>query len=278
MRILGLLLAGLLAASLPGCSRALEPWPGRDLVLEADSAADRAMADARRDRPRAEAPLDLAPDASVALHSGLVSYWSCEESSGPIKDRSGKGMDLIAVSANVTFEAPGKYTKGLSIVTGGDGFAAYRLVPHDYDTSGWPSLTALAWVKGTALGGAVINIRDVQAGLYVGNSSIVTYGMATTGDCAGFSASATLGDGQWHQVGLLRRADQLLLVVDGKVVGSGSCTGALVRDTYHVVFVGSTWGTSGNVFNGQLDEVGVWSRDLSDSELAAHAKGVFPFP
>jgi hypothetical protein len=53
-----------------------------------------------------------------------------------------------------------------------------------------------------------------------------------------------------------------------KELKSCPCTGTLSPNAlYHTFFVGSTWGTPGNVFVGDLDEVSVWSRALSPGEL-----------
>jgi len=265
-----------LGLGLAGCVRALEPWPSRgDLASDQRAGLDRAGPDlAGLDHAGGErGPLDRQVDSGESLLDGLQAYWKLDESAAPLRDASGHGMDLTYVAATtVTLGAAGRYGKGASITPDGvTGYAADRITSNDFDTTSWPGLSTLLWIKGTSLAGCAINVRDLHLALFLANGLMHTMAMDVSGGtCGACSSSPALGDGQWHQVGVVVRGGELLHIVDGKRHDSCPCTGSFVRDGYHMLFLGSTYGTAGNVFSGQLDEVGVWSRGLSDAELERH--------
>ncbi len=76
----------------------------------------------------------------------------------------------------------------------------------------------------------------------------------------------------WHHLLLVRRGDQLLLRVDGAPAGTArTLTGRPAPGTKLYLGAGTTKGD--NAFTGRIDEVGLWSRALSDEEADRLAAG-----
>jgi hypothetical protein len=161
------------------------------------------------------------------------------------------------------------------------GYFGARMVG-DFPVAGWPDLSAFVWVRRDAgpLAGVAVHLRHVYFSVSVSATGFFTTGpfVAATQACPSCeSPSAALGDGAWHLVGAVRRAGVMQLYLDGVLMASCPCSGAFVQptnpeqapDPEPFLFIGSTWGSAGNVLLGSLDDVALWSRALSPAEIAA---------
>ena len=90
-------------------------------------------------------------------------------------------------------------------------------------------------------------------------------------------SASTLGidtrDGQWHHLAGIRRAEEVLLYLDGRLAGQradDAGTYELQGDRY---FIGRDSRTGSTVLNGDLCRVRLWRRALSHEELAAVVSG-----
>lgn len=83
------------------------------------------------------------------------------------------------------------------------------------------------------------------------------------------SAQLVIPSGVWHHVVVRRQGATFRIFYDGSVVAQGSSTGA-ISDTGMPLLVGKRNQFDGRHFpvNGQIDEVGIWQRALSDAETA----------
>lgn len=83
-------------------------------------------------------------------------------------------------------------------------------------------------------------------------------------------------DGKWHHLLATRQKDTLKLYLDGKEIGSLSGVDldfTLGGDFY---FLGRDSRTGPTCFHGQLDDIRLWNRSLSDKQIAQAASGATP--
>jgi len=107
---------------------------------------------------------------------------------------------------------------------------------------------------------------------------------STTGLVTLYRTPPGLNDGVWHHLAILREGPQWRLHVDGDAVASGGITGALRDPTHTPVYLGvgrcvlGAPGSNGNQdgstwLNGRVDELAVFPRALSATELLALVQG-----
>lgn len=95
------------------------------------------------------------------------------------------------------------------------------------------------------------------------------------------NANANYADGTWHYIVGTWDGSTANLYIDGSNVATGSYSGSITASS--TLWLGST--SEGNITNqrylGQLDEIGIWSRALSPSEVTALYNGgaglTYPF-
>ena len=91
-----------------------------------------------------------------------------------------------------------------------------------------------------------------------------------------FSTSAnTYSDGQWHYGVVTYDGSTVRLYVDGAQVATKSTTGTPDNSGTQPVRVGANFLTQDRFFIGNVDEVRVWNRALSSSEVADAFDGTF---
>ncbi|MET9190067.1 exo-alpha-sialidase [Streptomyces tendae] len=102
-------------------------------------------------------------------------------------------------------------------------------------------------------------------------------GLITTRDGAAAPRSAwvradrALNDGQWHRLALRRGGGRLTLFVDGSAAADAAdVPGSVSRNSPFGVHVGERMDGRAR-FTGAVDDVRVWSRALTDAEIAAGA-------
>jgi len=90
----------------------------------------------------------------------------------------------------------------------------------------------------------------------------------TTSGTVFVASSRTIGDDRWHVLTIVRDRDAALMYLDEALVGSG--TGELrLGGTSSTFYLGRQEIT--HLFGGVLDEVAIYNRALSPSEVAANA-------
>ncbi len=97
-------------------------------------------------------------------------------------------------------------------------------------------------------------------------------GLITVRDGAGAPRSVSVrtagayNDGQWHHLALRRGAGQLTLSVDGTATGTADVPGSVSRNSPFGVHIGQKLDSRAH-FTGAIDDVRVYDRALSDTEL-----------
>ncbi len=224
--------------------------------------------------------------------SSLLGMWNLDNNSAVgdsatvAADASGNGNNGNIVSAQW---GPGKY--GLGLLFFGNATGSRASVPDNNRTDIYSAnITLSAWIKFTQLQeyfssgyyfgsiagkGWLATVPDGGYGLYVGNDSI--YWQVRKDPAVVFLTSpGAYRDGQWHNaVGVLSRGSSpnLLLYVDGALVNSTTNTSldSLSLNSNYSFDIGVSEAVPGTYrfyFNGSIDEVRLYNRSLSASEVA----------
>jgi hypothetical protein len=80
--------------------------------------------------------------------------------------------------------------------------------------------------------------------------------------------SRNVYDGQWHHVAGVYNGTNMYLYVDGTLDVSQPATGSIAQNSYPMCIGKNAWGT-GYYFNGLVDEVSIYNRALTASEIYA---------
>jgi hypothetical protein len=200
-----------------------------------------------------------------ALATGLVGIWHLDESSGTsgsgsVIDSSGQGNN--GTPSSITFGVTGKMNTSANF-TGN---------PSTINLPAYPAGTTVsvqAWVKGTvggwyAVGGHPTINNDWFIGYYGGpGGTYATFRYDNGGEQSINGSLYKINDGNWHQIVGVSTSSKAYLYVDGKLESSNNTGG---NWSGGAISIGSQAG-AGNSFTGSIDEVAIWSRSLSASEV-----------
>lgn len=93
--------------------------------------------------------------------------------------------------------------------------------------------------------------------------------MAWQGGNNDIHGGANVNDGQWHHfVGTSDAASNVhTLWIDGVNMASQGLTGSITSDPNLPLMVGENPQANGREWNGEIDDVAIWNRALSESEI-----------
>jgi len=196
----------------------------------------------------------------------IVGDWHLNENNGTVAyDSSGYGNQG---TINAATWADGKYNPALSF-DGDD-----NVVVNDSDTLEPEKVTLEAWVKrdGTPgtykyIAGKYYSGNNGSYNLYTGSSGGLRFyiGYSDTQWIPSPDAGTGVWDGNWHHIAGTYDGSTVRLYVDGTEIPGG--TGTIEDIAYNTedFYIGS-YG-NGYYFSGLVDEVRVYSRDLSAGEI-----------
>ena len=222
----------------------------------------------------------------LTISDDLVGYWKLDETSGPARDSSGYGHDGVwngtplASSDTPDVEFKNEYSMEF------DGATDHIDVGDPARLRGMDQLTVAAWVKQRSTGsvqtivgywGNSSPINSRKYWIRVNGSAIQGYVYTTQPAQEGGTFSTTdLTDG-WHHIAMTWNGTNLRMYIDGvdtgvTYAGIGSINGNSQNDLY----IGREQ-ASGIPFNGFIDEVRIYKRALTVSEIANLARGHTPY-
>ncbi|WP_346190072.1 cadherin domain-containing protein, partial [Rubritalea halochordaticola] len=203
-------------------------------------------------------------------YNGLNAWWPMDEGSGSVTyDKLGSAADGVIQGAG--------WTTGVgqnALVFDGNDMVKCG---NNASLSGATPFTASAWVKvdaGSTSQGVIIQQRAANG--YNGQFQVTVGGNGTLGfylygnsaQQFSFSGATAINDGQWHHV-VAKRDGQgnASIWLDG--VMDGSVTGTTVRDLGSGIDIGIGADIRDNnkYFKGSIDEVRLYSRELSTAEI-----------
>ncbi|GGC16506.1 PKD domain-containing protein [Cellulomonas carbonis] len=200
-------------------------------------------------------------------------FWRLDETSGTTAADAGLTGTTGTFRRGVTLGAEGLRAGGTAVTFDGAGglLSSDRSFtdPRVYSTELWFRTT-------TTTGGKLIGFGSNQEDLsgnydrhvYMEDDGRLTYGV-WTGQTNTITSPAAYNDGQWHHVVATQGPGGMVLYVDGQAVGTHPQTGAQAYTGYWKVGSDTTWGPQPH-FAGTVDEVAVYSRALSATEVASH--------
>jgi hypothetical protein len=192
--------------------------------------------------------------------NGLLAHWKLDETGGTL-------------AASTTGTNPGTVIGSPARIPGTEGKAISFDGVNDGATTGVPllsnrtSFTMAGWYRSPLTTGNRIALWGqndvVEFGINGSNISIFTSG--------GGSLSVPLpSPNEWHHVACIGDGFSLKIYIDGRLAATG---GSYVANAYGSATASgfnigtATWDSSRNWFTGQIDEVRVYDRSLSDLEI-----------
>ncbi|MFI1847359.1 exo-alpha-sialidase [Streptomyces sp. NPDC020480] len=143
---------------------------------------------------------------------------------------------------------------------------------HDFTVSLWFRYTAASgqqpflWMGGIGNKQPQVWLRGEPSSGRV-RALMTTVNGTATFTSASVSTDSAYNDGQWHHAALTRTGGRLTLTVDGGTpVSTADAPGPVTRTSPFGIHVGEAVDSRSRL-TGDLDEVRIWSRALSDTEL-----------
>jgi PKD repeat protein len=206
--------------------------------------------------------LAKATTSSSPTASGLVAAYSFNEGSGTtVNDVSGNG-NRGSLSGGAKWTTQGRF--GGAVVF--DGINGRIDIPDSSSLRLTGAMTLEAWVNPSAVSGAW---RDV---IYKGNDNYYLMATSTAGSApAGRAGSAkamapsSLPVGGWTHLAVTYDNAAVRLYVNGTLAATTAYTGALPTSSNPLQIGGDS--IYGQYFKGSIDEVRIYSRALSQSEI-----------
>ena len=232
----------------------------------------------------------------MMINDGLVGYWKFDNTTGPGLDSSGfdntatlnNGSSLVTSNmAPVRFHNP----RSVHFDGSNDYVDAGSADELDNIFSGGGTVTA--WIYATGYGenglGRIVNkasstIPDDGYVMHVrsASTSLAFARDFTTTNGIWYSPTASISLNTWYHVAFVyddtSASNDPLIYIDGvsqTVTESSTPAGSAVTDAGQSVIIGNDANTV-RTFSGQIDDVRIYNRTLSASEIALLAKGVQP--
>ncbi len=211
-----------------------------------------------------------------------VAYWYMDEdswngSSGEVVDATGNGHDGFAANGLSTDEdtpaisgSPG--TCSYADMSSSSGH--YIQVPHHSDLNGSDALTYTAWIRPDSWNG----MRQVMAkSVHGGGSGRAQMGIFSEGGNLRGRAETSAGrrnlnvslppTGTWTHVALVYDGSSLTFYINGAEAGTTTFANSVLRANADPLNIGKRVGTNQYLFNGDIDEVGVYTEVLNRAQI-----------
>jgi hypothetical protein len=212
--------------------------------------------------------------------SGTIAHWPFDETTGTIAPDV-SGNNYTATLMNGPTWTVGRVNRSLAF----DGINDVVTAPQSSTFNAFP-LTIAAWIKTTSATGLVGIVNKYVAGsfngynLFMRNGALCAWYLRGRSNYVYDGSRCTLkttgyNDNRWHHVAYVVEAAGARLYVDGVLRKSRAWTGpAGVSTTTQRLQIGRYPGASDNVefFPGSVDDVRIYNRALTVSEIAALAQ------
>lgn len=200
--------------------------------------------------------------------SGLVGLWHLNEQSGNIIDSNGKNNGSYN---GALYSQSGKFNSSI----GFDGTNDYVNLGNSNSVRITGNITISSWVKFNQIpsDSTVYSLVDKnEAGGYgiianeASSGKLETYFYIGGYKNAGIALSS-LSAGTWYHIIGRYNGTGVDFYLNGVKQQSVATTGSISDISYNLTLGANPGPTYAEFFNGNLDEVGIWNRSLSDSEI-----------
>lgn len=218
-------------------------------------------------------------DAANGLSARLLSYWTFDDTLSDIAHTlpSDSGVadngEFVGADTDVNYAADGLFGSSLT-QNGGTGYVE---VQASVDTLRGDSdaLTISAWIKVpefTANWQTLIAHGEGSQWRMARRSGESTVGYAGGApDIPGAGIGPAVDDGEWHHIVGISDPDsaQVSLYIDGTLVTTGNAPDIedLAEGTTPNLFIGANPQRVGREWNGQIDDLALWGRALTEEEI-----------
>lgn len=208
---------------------------------------------------------------SSALLTGIYAYWKFDSSNSNDSVGSNNGTDT-----SIT------YSSGNGKINNGAGFngSTSKIVLPDVAFGIASASTFAFWIKTTSTVATnpqmftrdhtgVLRAWQVGMGAGTTNKGIRFIRFDSGGSLVtNITSAAAINDGSWHHVVCtFDNTVGSIVYIDGLSSASDAVTTNTNNNTGEGVYIGNYGGGGGSEFPGSLDEIGVWTRALSSSEV-----------
>ncbi len=236
-----------------------------DAAVEPDGPSDGPSADAAADVAAPDAAPDSAPDAAPPS-AGLVAHWALDEGQGTVvRDGTGNLNDGTLINGPVWIA--GAVAGSALRFDGSDDYVelAVRTLPR----AEAPKSLAV-WFRNNATTPRLRNLvalfnDPMNTGIHLGFDT-EQVAVWRYGDFDPIIKSTSAPDGGWHHLLYTWDGTTHHLYLDGASVGTS--TAAMKNGAIQTARLG-TWQVPEELFTGDLDDVRVYDRALTASEIAA---------
>jgi hypothetical protein len=221
----------------------------------------------------------------MALIDGLISYWRLDESSGTRDDAHGAN-DLT--DNNTVGSASGKIGLAADFNASASEYLSHAdnadlsFADDAFTFTGWFNIDSASTRSVVAKWGSDGAAETCEYALRTLSGGTLNWRVGNGSGNVSVSHSATLATGQWYFFAAYHdpAANQIGLSLDGGTAQTASITGGIL-DGAASFAVGRTGDFAGQYWDGLIDEVGLWGRVLSASEItelyASGAGLAYPF-
>ncbi|MHC4517975.1 MAG: LamG domain-containing protein, partial [Planctomycetota bacterium] len=199
--------------------------------------------------------------------AALVGWWTFDEGSGTVAADSSPNGNDGTLNGGAEW-VPGVYGTAINF-NGTDAYVGTEqsLLDNadDFTMAGW----VMARNSAASRIGLFGQNDLIEMGFMNGNAEVWTAASGTT------NTPWTFPDTEWHHVAVVDQGTDMLIYLDGQEAGSGA--GAATHGTAAFSFNiggGGVWDGTGNFFDGQIDDVALFTRALTAEEIATIMLGV----
>ena len=217
-------------------------------------------------------PTATLPPTPTSTPSIPMGYWKFDEGSGTVVSDS-SGLGNTGTAENGMAWGSGRVGNGGVFDGGNDDVRVANSSSLNITGTG---LSIEAWVKPTAVDSyRVLVHKDQQYSLTISNGQL-SYADSITWSYATIGSYGSVPAGVWSHVAVTFDGSVIRFYVNGVEVGNKARAGSLTA-TSNPVCLGA-YGCSALQLAGTLDEVVVYARPLSASEVQAHFAAAPPLP
>lgn len=223
----------------------------------------------------------------MALDTNLVAYWKYDESSGNASDSTGNGSTLTN-NGSIPYVS-GKINNGADLENSGNDYFSvadnsFVSVTGDFSFSFWANFEGFTGSMSMAKWNDADNSQNSYQ--FKASQTELRLGVRNSSDTqTSVSVAASLSTSTWYYfiVTYNSSSGATKFYQDGSQLGTTqtSATGG-PKDTATSLVVGRDAVDGTNYYDGIVDEMGMWSRELSSSEVTELYNGgnglAYPFP